>query len=60
MEDQLLKWKLRQGSKEALAQVYEKYVDSMLTLAMGLLNNRAAAEDVVQDVSCPLPGRPRT
>jgi len=50
MEDQLLKWKLRRGSKEALAQVYQKYIDSMLTLAIGLLNNRASAEDVVQDV----------
>jgi RNA polymerase sigma-70 factor (ECF subfamily) len=50
MEDQLLKWKLRRGSKEALAQVYQMYIDSMLTLAVGLLNNRAAAEDVVQDV----------
>jgi RNA polymerase sigma factor (sigma-70 family) len=50
LDDQLLKWKLRRGSKEALAQVYEKYIDSMLTLAIGLLNNRAAAEDVVQDV----------
>lgn len=50
LEDELLKWKLRRGSKDALAQVYEKYVDAMLTLAMGLLNNRAAAEDVVQDV----------
>jgi len=50
LEDELLKWKLRRGSSEALARVYEKYTDSMLTLAVGLLNNRAAAEDVVQDV----------
>jgi RNA polymerase sigma-70 factor (ECF subfamily) len=50
LEDELLKWKLRRGSKDALARVYEKYVDAMLTLAMGLLNNRAAAEDVVQEV----------
>ena len=50
IEDEWLKWKLRHGSPDALARVYEKYVDSMLTLAMGLLNNRAAAEDVVQDV----------
>jgi RNA polymerase sigma-70 factor (ECF subfamily) len=50
LEDELLKWKLRRGSREALARVYEKYVDSMLTLAMGLLSHRAAAEDVVQDV----------
>jgi RNA polymerase sigma factor (sigma-70 family) len=50
LEDELLKWKLRRGSREALARVYEKYIDSMLTLAMGLLNQRATAEDVVQDV----------
>jgi RNA polymerase sigma factor (sigma-70 family) len=50
LEDEWLKWKLRHGSPDALARVYEKYVDPMLTLAMGLLNHRAAAEDVVQDV----------
>jgi hypothetical protein len=50
LEDELLKWKLRRGSPEALARVYEKYIDAMLTLALGLLGNRPAAEDVVQDV----------
>ncbi len=50
LEDELLKWKLRRGSPDALARVYEKYIDVMLTLATGLLGNRAAAEDVVQDV----------
>ncbi len=30
--------------------MYEKYIDAMLTLAVGLLGNRTAAEDVVQDV----------
>ena len=50
LEDEWLKWKLRRGSPEALARVYEKYIDAMLTLAMGLLGQRAAAEDVVQDV----------
>jgi RNA polymerase sigma factor (sigma-70 family) len=50
LEDEWLKWKLRRGSPDALARVYEKYIDSMLTLAMGLLSHRAAAEDVVQDV----------
>jgi RNA polymerase sigma factor (sigma-70 family) len=49
-DDQLLKWKFKRGSDEALTLIYEKYLDSMLTLAMGLLNNAAAAEDVVQDV----------
>lgn len=50
LEDEWLKWKLRRGSPEALAEVYEKYIDAMLTLAVGLLGNRTAAEDVVQDV----------
>lgn len=50
VEDELLKWKFRRGRPEALARIYEKYLDSMLTLAMGLLNDRAAAEDVVHDV----------
>ncbi len=49
-DDQLLKWKFKRGSNEALTLIYEKYLDSMLTLAMGLLNDAAAAEDVVQDV----------
>jgi RNA polymerase sigma-70 factor (ECF subfamily) len=50
LEDELLKWKFRRGSREALARIYEKYLDSMLTLAVGLLNNTAEAEDVVHDV----------
>jgi RNA polymerase sigma-70 factor (ECF subfamily) len=49
-EDQLLKWKFKRGSDEALTLIYEKYLDAMLTLALGLLNDGAAAEDVVQDV----------
>jgi len=50
LEDELLKWKLRRGSIEAMARVYEKYLDSMLTLAMGLLHDAHEAQDVVQDV----------
>lgn len=50
LEDQLLKWEFKRGSDEALTLIYEKYLDSMLTLALGLLNDAAAAEDVVQDV----------
>ena len=40
MEDGLLKWKLRRGSIEAMARVYEKYLNSMPTLATGLLTGR--------------------
>ena len=50
LEDELLKWKFRRGSREALARIYEKYLDPMLTLAVGLLNSTAQAEDVVHDV----------
>jgi RNA polymerase sigma factor (sigma-70 family) len=50
LEDEILKWQFKCGSREALARIYTKYVDSMLTLAMGLLNDAHAAEDVVQDV----------
>ncbi len=50
LEDEWLKWKFRRGSREALARIYEKYLDSMLTLAMGLLNNASEAQDIVHDV----------
>jgi RNA polymerase sigma-70 factor, ECF subfamily len=50
VEDELLKWQFRRGNPDALARIYEKYLDPMLTLAMGLLNDTASAEDVVHDV----------
>ncbi len=50
LEDQWLKWQFRRGSREALARIYEKYLDPMLTLAMGLLNDASEAQDVVHDV----------
>ena len=50
LEDELLKWKFRRGSREALSRIYEKYFDSMLTLAMALLRNAEDAQDVVHDV----------
>ncbi len=50
IEDELLKWKFKQGSSEALACIYRKYLNDLLTLAMGLLNDPSEAEDVVQDV----------
>jgi RNA polymerase sigma-70 factor (ECF subfamily) len=50
LEDRLLIWKLRQGSSEALCRIYEKYRDDLLRLAVSLLNETTAAEDVVHDV----------
>jgi len=49
-EDEVLKWKFKRGRDDALTLIYEKYLEPMLTLAMGLLNDPGAAEDVVQDV----------
>ena len=49
VEDELLKWRFRRGSREALARIYEKYVHLLLSVAMGLLNDPRDAEDVVQD-----------
>lgn len=50
IEDELLKWRFRHGSRAALARIYEKYVHLLLSVAMGLLNDPHEAEDVVQDV----------
>lgn len=50
MEDKLLVFRSRRGSREALARIYEKYKADLLLLAMGLLNDKTAAEDVVHDV----------
>lgn len=50
IEDELLKLRFKCGSSEALRRIYEKYLNSLLTLAMALLNDVNAAEDVVHDV----------
>jgi RNA polymerase sigma factor (sigma-70 family) len=50
IEDELLKWKFKSGSKDALQRIYEKYRDYLLTLAMALVNDAGLAEDIVQDV----------
>ncbi|MBN1506893.1 MAG: hypothetical protein JW955_08605 [Sedimentisphaerales bacterium] len=50
IEDELLKWRFKRGSREALARIYEKYVHLLLSVAMGLLNDPHEAQDVVQDV----------
>ena len=50
IEDEILKWRFRQGSKEALCRIYEKYLDYLLTLAVGLSNDFNTAQDIVHDV----------
>ena len=50
LDDAILIWKLRSGSKEALRLIYEQHARYLLTLAAGLLGCPSRAEDVVQDV----------
>jgi len=50
LEDKLLVIKCRRGNKDAMCRLYEKYKDYLLTLAKGLSNQQADAEDIVHDV----------
>ncbi|MBC8469307.1 MAG: RNA polymerase sigma factor [Planctomycetes bacterium] len=50
VEDKLLIWKCKRGSRAAFRRIYEKYESDLRTLAANLLNDKAAAEDVVHDV----------
>lgn len=50
LEDKQLIYKLRHGDKIALRRIYEKYKDAMYAVAYSLLNESAAAEDVLHDV----------
>jgi len=50
LEDRLLVWKLKHGNKDSLCQIYEKYRDDLFRLAVSLINETSAAEDVVHDV----------
>lgn len=50
MEDRLLVLGCKRGNKEALCRIYEKYKRDLLILAIALLNDASAAEDVLHDV----------
>jgi RNA polymerase sigma-70 factor (ECF subfamily) len=50
LEDEHLVWRLKGGDKEALRWIYEKYKDSLLTIAVSLLHDIGDAEDVLHDV----------
>jgi len=50
MEDRLLVLRCKRGSPDALGRIYEKYKTDLFVLAMALLNDASAAEDVVHDV----------
>ena len=50
IEDKLLIWRFKCGSRDALCKIYEKYKKDLLKLASAILNERNSAEDVVHDV----------
>ena len=50
LEDHVLIWKFKGGSREALCGIYQKYKKDLLRLATVLLNNTGDAEDVVHDI----------
>ena len=50
MVDRLHMAKLRQGNRDALRHIYEKYRDSLLILAIALSHDVNIAEDAVHDV----------
>jgi len=50
VEDRLLIWKFKLGNRDALRRIYEKYKNDLLKLAIALVNDTYAAEDVVQEV----------
>ncbi len=49
LEDKRLIWEMKQGSKKALEQLYEKYEGFLITVAAALCQRMDWAEDVVQD-----------
>ena len=50
VQDRLLIWKFKLGSRDALCRIYEKYKNDLLKLAVALVNDVNTADDVVQDV----------
>ena len=50
LNEKILVWKAQHGCTDSMRRIYEKYKDDLLTLANALLNDLAAAEDVVHDV----------
>jgi RNA polymerase sigma-70 factor (ECF subfamily) len=50
VEDKLLIWKFKRGSREALRRIYDKYHVHLLKLAVVLTGDTDTAEDIVQEV----------
>ena len=55
-EDQTWLQQLQRGEPEGLRRIYERYKDDLITIAAGLLVDRASAEDCLHDVFVHLAG----
>ncbi len=49
IEDRILAWRFKRGSRAALRRIYENYYDYLLTVATALLHDVGTAEDAVHD-----------
>jgi RNA polymerase sigma-70 factor (ECF subfamily) len=49
-EDRQLVNKVKNGDKNALCRIYQKYGDSLLTMAVAIVRDRGLAEDILHDV----------
>ena len=50
LEDRQLVSKMKNGDTDALRKIYQKHKDDLFTVAMSLLRDTDAAEDVLHDV----------
>jgi RNA polymerase sigma-70 factor (ECF subfamily) len=50
LDDAILLWRSKRGDREAFDLLYERHLDTLLTVAMSLLGNAGDAEDAVQEV----------
>ncbi len=50
LEEKWLVWRFNRGEVEAVRLIYEQHKEQLVALALALLRNRTAAEDVVHDV----------
>jgi len=50
LDDAILLWRSKRGDRQAFHALYERHLDTLLTVAMSLLGNAGDAEDAVQEV----------
>jgi RNA polymerase sigma-70 factor (ECF subfamily) len=50
LDDAILLWRSKRGDRKAFDLLYERHLDTLLTVAMSLLGNAGDAEDAVQEV----------